>query len=113
MFMETSAKAGQNVMPLFKKIAQALPGMDDAQNEGAGGATHHSTCSRLTQLSTCRLSRPRTPSRRRVNVNSEAVEPASHEAADPRHATAPNQPLSLVPAAGDVAIHDAARWRCH
>ena len=50
MFMETSAKAGQNVMPLFKKIAQALPGMDDAQNEGAGGATHHSTCSRLTQL---------------------------------------------------------------
>ena len=26
MFLETSAKAGHNVMPLFKKIAQALPG---------------------------------------------------------------------------------------
>ncbi|ORZ30071.1 ras-related protein rab-6A-like protein [Catenaria anguillulae PL171] len=28
MFMETSAKLGQNVKPLFRKIAQALPGMD-------------------------------------------------------------------------------------
>ena len=40
MFIETSAKAGHNVKVLFKKIAQALPGMDkdaDAAN-GAPGA---------------------------------------------------------------------------
>lgn len=30
MFIETSAKAGHNVKTLFKKIAQALPGMDKA-----------------------------------------------------------------------------------
>ena len=39
MFIETSAKAGHNVKVLFKKIAQALPGMDkdaDAANGGAG-----------------------------------------------------------------------------
>jgi len=28
MFIETSAKAGYNVKPLFRKIAQALPGID-------------------------------------------------------------------------------------
>lgn len=28
MFVETSAKAGHNVKNLFKKIAQALPGME-------------------------------------------------------------------------------------
>ena len=28
LFIETSAKAGYNVKALFKKIAQALPGMD-------------------------------------------------------------------------------------
>lgn len=28
MFIETSAKAGHNVKALFRKIAQALPGMD-------------------------------------------------------------------------------------
>jgi len=28
MFIETSAKVGHNVKPLFKRIAQALPGMD-------------------------------------------------------------------------------------
>ncbi|KAJ2707355.1 GTPase Ryh1 [Coemansia sp. IMI 203386] len=33
MFMETSAKAGHNVKALFKKIAQALPGMDASANE--------------------------------------------------------------------------------
>ena len=30
MFIETSAKAGHNVKLLFRKIAQALPGMDSA-----------------------------------------------------------------------------------
>ncbi|KAJ1644249.1 GTPase Ryh1 [Coemansia asiatica] len=33
MFMETSAKAGHNVKALFKKIAQALPGMDASASE--------------------------------------------------------------------------------
>ncbi|ORY04515.1 rab protein 6 [Basidiobolus meristosporus CBS 931.73] len=33
MFMETSAKAGFNVKALFRKIAQALPGMDSASND--------------------------------------------------------------------------------
>lgn len=33
MFIETSAKAGHNVKPLFKKIAQALPGMEGAPGE--------------------------------------------------------------------------------
>ncbi|KXS20819.1 ras-domain-containing protein [Gonapodya prolifera JEL478] len=31
LFIETSAKAGYNVKPLFRKIAQALPGGDGAQ----------------------------------------------------------------------------------
>ena len=31
MFIETSAKAGHNVKALFKRIAQALPGMETAQ----------------------------------------------------------------------------------
>jgi Ras-related protein Rab-6A len=32
MFIETSAKAGYNVKTLFKKIAQALPGMQAANS---------------------------------------------------------------------------------
>jgi len=35
MFVETSAKVGHNVKNLFKRIAQALPGMEGA--EGAAG----------------------------------------------------------------------------
>ncbi|KAJ1914270.1 GTPase Ryh1 [Tieghemiomyces parasiticus] len=38
MFMETSAKAGHNVKTLFKRIAQALPGMD-ANNTEANRAS--------------------------------------------------------------------------
>ncbi|KDE07987.1 hypothetical protein MVLG_01692 [Microbotryum lychnidis-dioicae p1A1 Lamole] len=37
MFIETSAKAGHNVKPLFRKIAQALPGME-REGEQAHGA---------------------------------------------------------------------------
>lgn len=33
MFIETSAKAGYNVKPLFRKIAQALPGMDSTAQD--------------------------------------------------------------------------------
>ena len=34
MFIETSAKAGHNVKTLFKRIAQALPGMESTQEQG-------------------------------------------------------------------------------
>lgn len=37
MVIETSAKAGHNVKTLFRKIAQALPGMD-SPNEAQTGA---------------------------------------------------------------------------
>ncbi|KAJ3063867.1 Ras- protein Rab-6B [Rhizoclosmatium sp. JEL0117] len=33
LFIETSAKAGYNVKALFRKIAQALPGTEDAEGE--------------------------------------------------------------------------------
>ncbi|KAJ3196646.1 Ras- protein Rab-6B [Irineochytrium annulatum] len=36
MFIETSAKAGYNVKALFRKIAQALPGMESSGSEGNG-----------------------------------------------------------------------------
>ncbi|GAA93714.1 uncharacterized protein L969DRAFT_89522 [Mixia osmundae IAM 14324] len=36
MFIETSAKAGHNVKTLFRKIAQALPGMDRDSEQAAG-----------------------------------------------------------------------------
>lgn len=32
MFIETSAKVGHNVKNLFRRIAQALPGMEGAEN---------------------------------------------------------------------------------
>lgn len=38
MFVETSAKAGHNVKNLFKKIAQALPGMEGADGSAAASA---------------------------------------------------------------------------
>lgn len=34
MFIETSAKVGHNVKQLFRRIAQALPGMDGEANRG-------------------------------------------------------------------------------
>ncbi|WFD39776.1 GTPase Ryh1 [Malassezia japonica] len=40
MFIETSAKAGHNVKSLFKKIAQALPGMDE---QAADSVAAHQT----------------------------------------------------------------------
>ncbi|CAO1614066.1 unnamed protein product [Parajaminaea phylloscopi] len=44
MFIETSAKAGHNVKTLFKKIAQALPGMDKpAEGEEANKTIDVST----------------------------------------------------------------------
>lgn len=37
MFIETSAKVGHNVKNLFRRIAQALPGMDGAEGSTAAG----------------------------------------------------------------------------
>lgn len=39
MFIETSAKAGHNVKALFRRIAQALPGMEGEGGGGGGGAS--------------------------------------------------------------------------
>lgn len=43
MFIETSAKAGHNVKTLFKKIAQALPGMDKAAEGEQTNKSMHAT----------------------------------------------------------------------
>lgn len=48
MFIETSAKAGHNVKTLFKRIAQALPGMEGAVQEDQGRE------SRLLRPRSCR-----------------------------------------------------------
>ena len=45
-FIETSAKAGHNVKPLFKKIAQRLPGMESATPE----SNAESMCLRRTGI---------------------------------------------------------------
>lgn len=37
MFIETSAKVGHNVKQLFRRIAQALPGMEGAEASAAAG----------------------------------------------------------------------------
>lgn len=37
MFIETSAKVGHNVKNLFRRIAQALPGMDGVEGSAATG----------------------------------------------------------------------------
>lgn len=37
MFIETSAKVGHNVKNLFRRIAQALPGMEGAETSAAAG----------------------------------------------------------------------------
>lgn len=37
IFVETSAKVGHNVKALFKRIAQALPGMEGEESQNQGG----------------------------------------------------------------------------
>ena len=44
MFIETSAKAGYNVKLLFRKIAQALPGMDAAPEAAPSQRTPFTFC---------------------------------------------------------------------
>lgn len=51
MFIETSAKVGHNVKALFKRIAQALPGMEGEQGASQGTAnseSHQPRCESLT-----------------------------------------------------------------
>ncbi len=43
MFIETSAKVGHNVKNLFRRIAQALPGMEGAESTAAAGNQSRST----------------------------------------------------------------------
>lgn len=52
MFVETSAKAGHNVKNLFKRIAQALPGMEgtDAAAQASSQSTYSSLLIMLTAL---------------------------------------------------------------
>ncbi|THC98549.1 hypothetical protein EYZ11_001979 [Aspergillus tanneri] len=45
MFIETSAKVGHNVKQLFRRIAQALPGMEGEANKGEN---HSSFCTNPT-----------------------------------------------------------------
>ena len=40
MFIETSAKAGYNVKQLFRRVAAALPGMEDSVPKAAGEDRH-------------------------------------------------------------------------
>mmetsp|Transcript_70967 Transcript_70967/g.154202 ORF Transcript_70967/g.154202 Transcript_70967/m.154202 type:complete len:214 (+) Transcript_70967:65-706(+) len=40
MFIETSAKAGHNIKNLFRQLAQALPGQEEASGADAGGANN-------------------------------------------------------------------------
>ena len=49
MFIETSAKVGHNVKTLFKRIAQALPGMEGEGQQGQSQSTYP----RHTDLETC------------------------------------------------------------
>ncbi|KAL0944587.1 Ras family protein [Colletotrichum truncatum] len=53
MFVETSAKLGHNVKTLFKRIAQALPGMEgtDAAQQASSQSTYPlGACGRLSPL---------------------------------------------------------------
>jgi len=52
MFIETSAKAGHNVKTLFKRIAQALPGMEGegAQQQAASQSKSTSHAARFPKL---------------------------------------------------------------
>lgn len=50
MFIETSAKAGHNVKTLFRKIAQALPGMEGSINEPNSESMEYPVLRRLGKV---------------------------------------------------------------
>jgi Ras-related protein Rab-6A len=55
MFVETSAKLGHNVKNLFKRIAQALPGMEgsDAAAQASSQSEYWRTVPHLTHANSC------------------------------------------------------------
>jgi len=50
MFIETSAKVGHNVKNLFRRIAQALPGMEGAEGAAAAQSQSKSLPSSFSRL---------------------------------------------------------------
>lgn len=50
MFIETSAKVGHNVKNLFRRIAQALPGMEGAESTTTAGNQSESMLMLSTRL---------------------------------------------------------------
>lgn len=48
LFIESSAKAGYNIKPLFRKLAVMLPGMENATNNG--DANCEDTCSNIIPI---------------------------------------------------------------
>ena len=51
MFIETSAKGGTNVKSLFRKLALALPGMENGAGGGTGGAPSVTVQARTVDVS--------------------------------------------------------------
>ena len=51
MFIETSAKGGTNVKSLFRKLALALPGMENGAGGGTGGAPSVAVQARTVDVS--------------------------------------------------------------
>lgn len=57
MFVETSAKLGHNVKTLFKRIAQALPGMEGADSASNQAASQSASSLSITRLLLLRVER--------------------------------------------------------
>lgn len=63
IFMETSAKVGHNVKALFRRIAQALPGMDaegENQPNPQSELYRHDLCFKATEVDMIQLTRNKT-----------------------------------------------------
>jgi Ras-related protein Rab-6A len=67
MFVETSAKVGHNVKALFKRIAQALPGMEGEGQQGVANSKLIDVAWMGKWMLTCRLAID-------VNVNQQKPE---------------------------------------
>ena len=60
MFIETSAKVGHNVKTLFKRIAQALPGMEGESQQGQSQSEWSSVAYTIVSGKGARLEQPET-----------------------------------------------------
>ena len=58
MFIETSAKVGHNVKQLFRRIAQALPGMEGEAKQGESTSMSLRTL-RISSIANCDISSDR------------------------------------------------------